>query len=299
MSASAVNPAAASPPARSPTACAASGTNCLVIAASQTWCVPSRKKPARPPRRCNRARMRYPVSGDGTTGMGTGNGILPTLASPSLMISPLRRHCSSYATCASTEPPQRGSPSTARRDGCGSSTSTTRPNASDRSARSMRTRTGSPGMAPATSTTIPSWRASMRPPAAAFSGTSVTMSSGRITGPRSVQGDGREAQTLPQDARLAALVRSRIRGGRHPRGERLEFGRRLAVRLGEEVGTGHLPCASDQAGVNQRQLRQHPLPRRRLARAARPDAWRRACARTRREPASQASGTSPVRRTSA
>ena len=247
----------------------------------------------RPPRRCRRARIRYPVSGDGTTPMGPSTGIRPTLARASLMISPLSRHCSSYTMWARTAPPHRGSPSTGRLDAWGSTTSTAHPKANDRSTRSMRTRTGSPGMAPATSTTIPSWRASIRPPAAGFSGTSVTMSPWRIMVRPSLQREGGKPEPLAQHTILAARVRGRVGRRRQTGGKRLELRRGLTPGLGKQVRpAAALACSSRLASSASRSARMRSRASARARRAAgcMASRVRTRCSRT----ASHASGTSPV-----
>ena len=95
--------------------------------------------------------------------------IRPIRANASTITAALICSCRGYAMCAYRQPPHSASPSDARRSTDGSSIAIVSAYATLRFDRSIRTCTRSPGIAPPTRTTWPSWRAIILPPAAGFS----------------------------------------------------------------------------------------------------------------------------------
>jgi len=131
--------------------------------------------------------------------------------------------------------------------------------------RSTRARTRSPGMAPNTSTTWPAWRASMRPPAAGFSTSSV-----RVSG---VKADDRQRGPLAKQAVDRRALRLLVGVGRHPIAKRRELGLGLRPNLRQRLLVARRPGRIGQRLLEFAQAMQQRLPRlaaQPLRRCARP-----------------------------
>src|SRR5262245_17231361 len=191
--------------------------------------------------------------------------------------------------CEYVQPPHDGSANAARRSADGSSTPTVSAKATPLPTRSIRAWIRSPGMAPPTSTTWPSRRAIMRPPAAGLSTPSVRIwpavsigtlgerpGSARSIVPSFgvasfrapsrfasfvVEGDARQLQSLADERVKGALTGARQRFWRHAGAKR---GQRFFhfVRQGRTSGwIEQQSCLLEQIRVERCQAGDQLLPR--------------------------------------